>query len=74
MSERVKAFIVTLEGNLRQEDADHVAAAIALLSGVVEVTAVPSKGIDDYIARAQVKRTVVIALREAADKILQGAE
>lgn len=37
MTDRVKGFIVTLKPNIRDDDAEPIAAAIRLLAGVVSV-------------------------------------
>jgi hypothetical protein len=53
MTDRVKGFVVALEDDLRDDDAEVIAMAIRALRGVAAVTPSIARG-EDYMNRAQV--------------------
>lgn len=64
MSDRVKGFIVTLEDPMRDDDAEHIANAIAMIRGVGGVKA----GIDsgaDVMNREMERRRIMRRLVDA---------
>lgn len=54
MTTRLKGFVVTLEVDTREDDAESTRQAILQLRNVVGADPVPVK-IDDYINRVQIK-------------------
>jgi len=56
MKERVKAFVVVLDGDLREEVAEPILTALSMVRGVISVEPVHADMIDDHIARTRVRR------------------
>ena len=65
MTDRVKGFIVTLEHDLRVDDAKGVQDAIRRIRGVGRVQKNLHKGMDDIINRSQVRLELEERLRAA---------
>ena len=70
MTDRVKGFVVTLEYDLRVDDAQGIHDAIRRIRGVGRVQKNLSKGIDDIINRNQIR----IELEERLWKALRNGE
>ena len=70
MTDRVKGFIVTLEQDLRVDDAQGIHDAIRRIRGVGRVQKNLYKGMDDIINRSQIR----IELEERLWKALRDEE
>lgn len=57
MTDRLNALIVVFERDIRDEDAEHLIAAIRMLRGVLSVTPNVSE-ISDHIAEQRVRREI----------------
>lgn len=67
MTDRVKGFLVTLENELRTDDAEPLAEAIRHLRGVVDVTPqIMESG--DYMIRQQVRHELMRKLFDAINE------
>jgi hypothetical protein len=55
MTDRLKGFVVTLEDDIREDDAQPLIEAIKHLRGVLDVESVPIRGIDDLIVERRVQ-------------------
>ena len=58
MTNRLKGFIVILEENTREDDAQPIADALAMVKGVLKVTPVVS-AIDGMIAEVRARQRLV---------------
>ena len=66
MTDRINAFIVILEQDLREDDADMTLTAIGRLRGVLEVR--PHKAdSNSVIARAQARRHILERIQKAVE-------
>lgn len=54
MTDRVKGFVVTLDEDMREDDAEQIRAALGMVRGVMDVSPVPVVGVDDYMNRTRV--------------------
>jgi hypothetical protein len=70
MTDRVKGYVVTLDGTYREDDAEAILNAIRMVKGVRRVEPVPSRGVDDAIVRSR----VLLEIREAVCKAIDGVE
>jgi len=68
MTSRVSGFVVTLEKNLREDDAQEIANAISLLRGVTLVSPVESDPLAEQVTTARVRQQVVTALLSVFDE------
>jgi hypothetical protein len=57
MSDRIKGFVVTLEKDIRDDDADEVKRAIAMIKGVASVDSSVANA-DDHINRMQIRTEI----------------
>ena len=67
MSDRIKGFVVVLEHPMRDDDAEHIADAIAMIRGVASVKA----GIDsggDVMNREMERQRIMRRLAESVFK------
>jgi hypothetical protein len=64
MTDRYKAFLVTLDPDLRSDDAEPTIAAIRQIRGVIDVAPVMREIDKDYIARMRVRQEIWESLRK----------
>jgi len=64
MTDRLKGFVVTLETDVREDDAQEVISAIGLLKGVLRVDPVDAAGVHDQILRTRIRHEYYEALRK----------
>lgn len=64
MTERVKGFLVHLEDDVREDDAEKVADAMKMFEGVVMVEPIPANH-HDVINRNRVRKELTDALFDA---------
>jgi len=66
MTDRINAYLVVLEHDLRDDDADVVMQAIGIIRGVLEVR--PHKAdAESVIARAQARGELLVRIQKAMD-------
>ena len=63
MSDRYKGFVVTLDRDVKDEDAEDIITAISMIRGVIDAKPVMA-GIDDHMNRARIKRELQHELAE----------
>jgi hypothetical protein len=63
MTDRYKAFLVTLDSDLRSDEAEPTIAAIRQIKGVIDVEPVTASP-DDHIARCRVRQELWDVLRK----------
>lgn len=68
MTTRLKAFIVVLDHDMREDDAEHVINAIKMLRCVQEVKPLPANGYDDFVIRSRTMQEVQDDLRGLMQK------
>lgn len=68
MTDRHKGYIVTLEDDIREDDAETIIAALRMIKGVLSVEALVAN-YDDHMARERVRREVVGMLYDLAARI-----
>ncbi len=64
MTDRLKAFVVTLDHDIREDDADPILSALRMVRGVLSVDPVTAT-MDDDIARRRVRYELEMKLIEA---------
>jgi ACT domain-containing protein len=64
MTDRYKAFLVTLDSDLHSDDAEPTIAAIRQIKGVIDVAPVMAEIDKDYIARMRVREEIWESLRK----------
>lgn len=69
MSDRAKGFVVTLGDDLREEDAERLREAIAMLKGVVAVEPLIANP-GDHAVRSRMRVQFWEALRRAFDEVV----
>lgn len=62
MTSRVSGFVVTLDKDMREDDAQEIVKAISLLRGVALVEPVGSDLLAEQVTTARVRQQVVTAL------------
>lgn len=58
MTDRIKGYVVVLEENIREDDAEEITKAIGLIKGVLTVTPVKS-GVEDIFIQERVRRDLL---------------
>lgn len=67
MTDYVKGFTVTLEKDVRDDVAEHVAKAISMIKGVIKVT--PNiVDASDHMNRMRIKREILTSIYETIDQ------
>jgi ACT domain-containing protein len=64
MTDRYKAFLVTLDSDVRSDDAEPTIAAIRQIKGVIDVAPVMREIDKDHIARMRVREEIWESLRK----------
>ncbi len=70
MTTRHCGYIVHLTHDIREDDAEHVINAIAMIRGVALVETVEANPGADYLVEARVKRSVQAAVADAVHAVL----
>jgi hypothetical protein len=68
MTDRYKGFVVTLDRDISEDDAEAVINALRMVKGVVKVEPVEAS-FDDQIIQTRVQNEVRIALYDALDEV-----
>lgn len=55
MTDRYAGFLVTLESDIREDDAEGILTALRMVRGVVSVEPVPTSPVELHIARQRVR-------------------
>ena len=66
MTDRIKGYIVTLEQDIREDDAEHITNAIRMISGVLSVAAIVGET-GDHIIRERLKRKLMNQIMDVAE-------
>lgn len=64
MSDRIKGFVVTLKDDMKDEDAEHIRCAIALLYNVVDVGPIKAE-IGDFVTRNRLRQEIAERVNKA---------
>lgn len=64
MTTRVKAFLVTLKDDMREDDAETIRVALSMVKGVIEATPVPSD-INNYVAESRARTEIYQRILDA---------
>lgn len=68
MTNRVQGFIVTLEKDMREDDAEEVIRAIGMLRGVIRVKPVESDLLGQQVERDRLRVDIYNALHSVFEK------
>ena len=66
MTDRHSGYIVALDADMREDDAETIAAAISMIKGVLAVTPLVSDP-SEAIARLRIRRQILTKMYEAFD-------
>lgn len=73
MTDRINSFIVVLDHDVREDDAEDIKTALRMIGGVVSVEAnVAGSRIDAYTAERRVRTQIVDRLLDMAAEINEG--
>jgi hypothetical protein len=68
MTKRVSGFVVTLEQDMREDDAQEIVRAILLLKGVVNVDAIGSAPLDQHTIQRRLQAKMLHAVATAFEE------
>lgn len=71
MTTRYKGFIVALDYDIREDDAEPILSALRLIKGVTSVHPVTAEMNDD-MARARTRLAIGRALHDMASRVMKG--
>jgi hypothetical protein len=71
MTTRLKAFVVTLNADIREDDAESIRTALLMVKHVASVEPL-SANLEDHTARMRVRAELAKKLWKLCDEILKG--
>ena len=70
MTDRPSAYLVTLSGDIREDDAgDGILTALRMIKGVISVEPVTANPLDDQVARARRDRDWISELSDLITRV-----
>jgi hypothetical protein len=68
MTTRVSGFVVTLEQDIREDDAQEIVRAILLLKGVVNIDAIGSAPLEQHTIQRRLQAKIMNAVANAFEE------